>query len=110
MLDDATIYLMTSAVLFSIGAMGVAIRRNPLVMFMCIELMLNASNLAFAGFARYGTPQSSTNLGGPGDGAMFVFLVMIVAAAEAVIGLGIIIAIFRSRANVDVDELAALKG
>ena len=110
MLDAYSACLMTSAMLFSIGAMGVAVRRNPLVMFMCLELMLNASNLAFATFARYSPAQGTQRLGGADDGTMFIFLVMIIAAAEAVIGLAIIIAIFRSRAAVDTDELASLKG
>lgn len=118
-LNPAHLPLIVSAVLFSIGAAGVAIRRNPLVMFMCIELMLNAANLAFATFSRYSVRaqapladglEVARSLGGHADGAIFVFLVMTIAAAEAVVGLAIIIAIFRSRKEVDADELSALKG
>ncbi len=118
---EAHLTLLLSAVLFGLGAAGVAIRRNPLIMFMCIELMLNAANLAFATFARYSPflpevlPNSaelapSSNLGAATDGAIFVFLVMTIAAAEAVVGLAIIIAIFRTRRQVDADELSELKG
>ena len=111
MTDLAQGYLALSAILFALGAVGVCIRRNPLVMFMCIELMLNAANLAFATFCRFGQFSAERGqLGGPADGPIFVFLVMTVAAAEAVVGLAIIIAIFRSRADVDADELASLKG
>ena len=113
--------LILSAILFSVGAFGVAIRRNPLIMFMCIELMLNAANLAFATFGRYSpfVPPVAENgsqlldpsrLGSANDGAIFVFLVMTIAAAEAVVGLAIIIAIFRTRKQVDADELSELKG
>lgn len=120
-MTEAHLTLMLSAVLFGLGAAGVAIRRNPLIMFMCIELMLNAANLAFATFARYSPflpevlPNSAdlaqpSNLGAATDGAIFVFLVMTIAAAEAVVGLAIIIAIFRTRKQVDADELSELKG
>ena len=81
-------YLIVSALLFTIGAIGVLVRRNPLVMFMSIELMLNAVNLSFMAFARF---LNSV------DGWMFVFLVLTVAAAEVVVGLAIIVSIFRSR-------------
>ena len=94
-------YLIVSALLFSIGAVGVLVRRNPLVMFMSIELMLNAVNLSFMAFAHF---LNSV------DGWMFVFLVLTVAAAEVVVGLAIIVSIFRSRRTVDVDELNSLKG
>jgi NADH-quinone oxidoreductase subunit K len=94
-------YLIVSALLFTIGAVGVLVRRNPLVMFMSIELMLNAVNLSFMAFARF---LNSV------DGWMFVFLVLTVAAAEVVVGLAIIVTIFRSRQNIDVDELNSLKG
>lgn len=94
-------YLILSAVLFSIGTIGVLIRRNPLIMFMSIELMLNAANLAFVAFARY-----LNNL----DGQVIVFIVLTVAAAEVAIGLAIIVAVFRARATVDVDEANSLKG
>ena len=105
MVEAPTLYLGLSAVLFALGAIGVGIRRNPLIMFMCIELMLNAANLAFGTFARYGPSLREDR-----DGTIFIFLVMTIAAAEAVVGLAIIIAIFRSRANVDADELSQLKG
>ncbi len=94
-------YLLLSAALFVIGVVGVLVRRNPLVMFMSIELMLNAANLAFVAFARQ---QRAA------DGQIFVFFIMTIAAAEVVIGLGIIISIFRLRASIDVDEVSSLKG
>jgi NADH-quinone oxidoreductase subunit K len=97
----ASAYLIVSAILFTIGALGVLVRRNPLVMFMSIELMLNAVNLSFMTFARF---LDSV------DGWMFVFLVLTVAASEVVVGLAIIVAIFRSRREIDVDELNSLKG
>jgi NADH-quinone oxidoreductase subunit K len=121
-IDPGQLMLILSAILFSLGLVGVCIRRNPLIMFMCIELMLNAANLAFAAFSRYSTlglsnadptqtySNAPTTLGGAADGTIFIFLVMTIAAAEAVVGLAIIIAIFRSRSNVDADDLAALKG
>lgn len=96
-----TSYLVLAALLFGIGATGVMIRRNPLVMFMCIELMLNAVNLSFVAFAR-----SFTDI----DGQTAVFFVMVVAAAEVVVGLGIIISIMRRRPQATVDDLAELKG
>jgi NADH-quinone oxidoreductase subunit K len=94
-------YLIVSALLFTIGALGVLVRRNPLIMFMSIEVMLNAVNLSFMAFAHF---LNSV------DGWMFVFLVLSVAAAEVVVGLAIIVAIFRSRQNIDVDELSSLSG
>jgi NADH-quinone oxidoreductase subunit K len=94
-------FLILSAILFSIGSIGVLVRRNPLIMFMSIELMLNAVNLAFVAFSRY-----LQNL----DGQVFVFLVLTVAAAEVAVGLAIIVALFRSRATVNVDEVNTLKG
>jgi NADH-quinone oxidoreductase subunit K len=94
-------YLIVSALLFTIGALGVLVRRNPLIMFMSIEVMLNAVNLSFMAFAHF---LNSV------DGWMFVFLVLSVAAAEVVVGLAIIVAIFRSRQNIDVDELSSLRG
>ncbi|HEX9069813.1 MAG TPA: NADH-quinone oxidoreductase subunit NuoK [Ktedonobacterales bacterium] len=94
-------YLTVSAILFAIGATGVLIRRNPLVMFMSIELMLNAVNLSFMAFAHFLDTV---------EGWMFVFLVLTVAAAEVVVGLAIIVSIFRSRDNIDVDELTNLRG
>ena len=92
--------LILSAILFSIGVTGVAIRRNAIVVFMCIELMLNAVNVAFIGFA---TAMSSMT------GVMFVFFVLVVAAAEAVVGLAIILEIFRNRGTLNVDEFNLLK-
>jgi NADH-quinone oxidoreductase subunit K len=97
----ASAYLIISALLFTIGAVGVLVRRNPLVMFMSIELMLNAVNLSFMAFARF---LNSV------EGWIFVFLVLTVAAAEVVVGLAIIVSIFRTRRTIDVDELSLLKG
>jgi NADH-quinone oxidoreductase subunit K len=94
-------YLVLAAVLFVIGAVGLLVRRNVLVMFMCIELMLNAANLTFVTFARM-----LTDIGGQ----VIVFFVLVVAAAEVVVGLGIVVAIFRRRANSSADDLHALKG
>ena len=94
-------YFIVSGVLFCLGALGVLIRRNPLVIFMSIEMMLNAANLAFIAFAR--ELQSLT-------GQIFVFFVITVAAAEVTVGLAIIVAIFRGREAVDVDEINLLKG
>ena len=96
-----TSYLVLAALLFGIGATGVMIRRNPLVMFMCIELMLNAVNLTFVALA---TRFSDI------DGQTAVFFVMVVATAEVVVGLGIIISIMRRRPGSTVDDLAELRG
>jgi NADH-quinone oxidoreductase subunit K len=93
-------YLALSAVLFAIGAIGVLVRRNVIVIFMAIEIMLNAVNLTFVALARqFGTI----------DGQVIVFFVMTVAAAEAAVGLAIIIAAFRNRPTVNADELALLR-
>src|SRR5512142_1517864 len=94
-------YTILAAILFAIGAIGVLTRRNPLVMFMGIELMLNAMNLTFVAFSRY-----LQNL----DGQVLVFIVLTVAAAEVAVGLALIVAIFQTRANVDVDDIDSLKG
>lgn len=94
-------YLGLSAVLFTIGVVGVLIRKNPIVIFMCVELMLNAVNLAFITFSR---------VFGQGDGQIFAFFVMTVAAAEVAVGLGIIVAIFRQRHSIDVDDMSEMKG
>ncbi len=94
-------YLILAALLFAIGAFGLMIRRNPLVMFMCIELMLNAANLTFVALA--------TQLGDI-NGQTAVFFVMVVAAAEVVVGLGIIVSILRRKPGATVDDLADLKG
>lgn len=94
-------YVALSAVLFGVGAAGVLLRRNPLVMFMAVELMLNAANLAFTAFARAHNAL---------DGQIFALFVVAVAAAEVVVGLAIIVAIFRRRASIDVDEISTLRG
>jgi NADH-quinone oxidoreductase subunit K len=94
-------YLVLAAVLFGIGAMGLLIRRNVLVMFMCIELMLNAANLTFVTFARM-----LNDVGGQG----VVFFVLVVAAAEVVVGLAIIVAMFRRRAAATADDVHTLRG
>ena len=97
----STWYLILGAVLFGIGMVGVLVRRNPLIMFMSIELMLNAVNLTFVALS---TQLTDIN------GQTAVFFVLVVAAAEVVVGLGIIVAIMRSRSEVSVDDLSALKG
>ena len=98
---DGSWYLALAAVLFTIGAVGLLVRRNVLVMFMCIELMLNAANLTFVTFSRM-----LNDIGGQ----VLVFFVLVVAAAEVVVGLGIIVAIFRRRADTTADDLNVLKG
>ena len=94
-------YLTLAAALFTIGAVGLLVRRNVLVMFMCVELMLNAVNLTFVSFAR-----ELNDIGGQA----LVFFVMVVAAAEVVVGLGVIVAIFRRRPGSTADDLHVLKG
>ena len=94
-------YLYLAAMLFTIGAAGVMLRRNALVMFMCVELMLNAANLAFVTFARLHSQL---------DGQMVAFFTMVVAACEVVIGLAIIMTIFRVRRSVSVDDANLLRG
>jgi NADH-quinone oxidoreductase subunit K len=93
-------YLILSAVLFTIGVIGVLVRRNAIVIFMCIEMMLNAVNLTFITFSRY-----LNSL----DGQVFVFLVMTVAAAEVAVGLAIVVSIFRLKETTDVDEINLMK-
>jgi NADH-quinone oxidoreductase subunit K len=93
-------YVYLSAILFSIGASGVLLRRNAIVVFMCVELMLNATNLAFVSFSR---------MNGNIDGQVIAFFVMVVAAAEVVVGLAIIVTIFRARRSASVDEANLLK-
>jgi NADH-quinone oxidoreductase subunit K len=93
-------YVVLAVILFVIGAVGVLIRRNAMVIFMCIELMLNAVNLAFVAFARQH---------GQVDGQVVAFFVMVVAAAEVVVGLAILMAIFRSRRSASVDDASLLK-
>ena len=94
-------FLALGALLFAIGAVGLLIRRNPLVMFMCVELMLNAVNLTFVSFAR--------ELGDVG-GQVVVFFVLVVAAAEVVVGLGIIVSILRRRPGATADDVSWLRG
>jgi NADH:ubiquinone oxidoreductase subunit K len=94
-------YLVLSALVFSIGAGGVLVRRNPLVILLCIELMLNAGNLALVAFAR---------ANGNEDGQIFALIVMVVAACEVAVGLGLIVALYRRRLPIDVDELRELQG
>jgi NADH:ubiquinone oxidoreductase subunit K len=98
---DVSWYLVLSALLFAIGAAGVLLRRSPLVILLCLELMLNAANLALVAFSR------ST---GNEDGQIFALIVMVVAACEVVVGLGLIVAVFRRRIPLDVDELRKLRG
>ena len=94
-------YLILSAILFCLGAVGLLVRRNPLVMFMCVELMLNAVNLSFVTFSRM-----LDDIGGQ----VVVFFVMVVAAAEVTVGLGIIVAILRRKPGATADDLTLLKG
>jgi NADH:ubiquinone oxidoreductase subunit K len=94
-------YLVVSALIFCIGVGGVLVRRNPLVILLCLELMLNAANLALVGFAR---------AHGDMDGQVFALIVMVVAACEVAVGLGLIVAIFRRRLPIDVDEMRELQG
>ena len=98
---NITWYVVLSAFLFAIGAAGVLTRRNPLVILLCLELMLNAGNLALIAFSR---------MWGNGDGQIFALVVMVVAACEVVVGLGVIVAMFRRRLNIDIDELSELRG
>ncbi len=94
-------YLVVSALVFSLGAAGVLTRRSPLVVLLCLELMLNAGNLALIAFAR---------MHGNGDGQIFALVVMVVAACEVTVGLGVIVAMYRRRLPIDVDELQSLRG
>jgi NADH-quinone oxidoreductase subunit K len=98
---DVAWYLVLSALLFAIGAAGVLIRRSPLVILLCLELMLNAGNLALVAFSRSAGNQ---------DGQVFALIVMVVAACEVVVGLGLIVAMFRRKLPLDVDELRNLRG
>ncbi|HET9187011.1 MAG TPA: NADH-quinone oxidoreductase subunit NuoK [Acidothermaceae bacterium] len=95
-----TFYLYLSAILFTIGTLGVLLRRNAIVVFMCIELMLNATNLALVTFSR---------INGTLDGQVMAFFVMVVAAAEVVVGLAIIVSVFRTRRSASVDDANLLK-
>ena len=95
-----TYYIVLSSILFTIGAVGVLIRRNAIVLFMCVELMLNAANLSLITFSR---------INGSLDGQIMAFFVMVVAAAEVVVGLAIIMSIFRTRRSSSVDDANLLK-
>ena len=94
-------YVALSAVLFTIGTLGVLVRRNPLVIFMSVELMLNAANLALVAFTRVWTIL---------EGQIFVFFIMTVSAAEVAVGLALIVTIFRTKHSINVDEMNSLKG
>ena len=98
---DVAWFLVLSVFIFCIGVAGVLSRRNPLVVLLCLELMLNAGNLALVAFSR---------MVGNGDGQIFALVVMVVAACEVVIGLGIIVAMYRRRLPIDVDEMSELRG
>jgi NADH:ubiquinone oxidoreductase subunit K len=94
-------FLVVSALVFSVGAIGVLTRRNPLVILLCLELMLNAANIALIAFAR---------MWGNAEGQIFAVIVMVVAACEVCIGLGLVVALFRRRLPIDVDEIRELHG
>ncbi len=94
-------YIVLSALLFAVGAGGVLIRRSPLVILLCLELMLNAGNLALVAFSR---------MLADGDGQIFALIVMVIAACEVVVGLGLIVAVYRRRLPLNVDELRGLRG
>jgi NADH-quinone oxidoreductase subunit K len=98
---DVAWYLVLSAILFAIGAGGVLIRRSPLVILLCLELMLNAGNLALVAFSR---------MHGNAEGQVFALIVMVVAACEVVVGLGLIVAMFKRRLPLNVDEMRGLRG
>ena len=98
---DITWYLVLSALLFAIGVSGVLLRRSPLVILLCLELMLNAGNLALIAFSR---------MQGGAGGQVFALIVMVIAACEVVIGLGIIVAMYRNRLPIDIDEMSELRG
>ena len=98
---DITWYLVLSAMLFAVGVSGVLIRRSPLVILLCLELMLNAGNLALLAFSR---------AQGNEEGQVFALVVMVIAACEVVVGLGLIVAAYRRRIPLNVDELRSLKG
>lgn len=103
-MDNVTaLYIGLSVLIFAIGGLGVLLRRSPLAILMCVEMMWNAANLAFVTFARQHAAASH-------DGHVFAFLVITVAAAEVAIGLAIIVTIFRHRERVDIDEITELHG
>ena len=95
------LYLGLSATLFSLGVIGVLVRRNAIIIFMSVELMLNSANLAFVAFARYWHQL---------DGQIIVFFVMVVAAAEVAVGLAVIVAIFKTKKSINVDDISLMKG
>jgi NADH-quinone oxidoreductase subunit K len=95
------LYLALSGALFLLGLLGVMTRRNPLLLLLAVELLLNSSNVALVGFSRYWDVT---------DGQIFALVVMVVAAAEVVIGLGLVVAVFRQRLALDVDQMTSLKG
>ncbi len=94
-------FLVLSVLMFVIGIVGVLVRRNAIVIFMCLELMFNAANLAFVAFASYYNAL---------EGQLFVFFVIAVAAAEVAVGLALMVAIFRAKHSIDVDQMSSLKG
>ena len=98
---DIVWFLVLSAFIFCIGAAGVIVRRDPLVILLCLELMLNGGNLALISFSR---------MHGSEAGQIFALIVMVIAACEVVIGLGIIVAMYRNRLRIDVDEMSELRG
>jgi NADH-quinone oxidoreductase subunit K len=98
---DVIWFLVLSAFIFCIGAAGVIIRRDPLVILLCLELMLNGGNLALISFSR---------MHGGQEGQVFALIVMVIAACEVVIGLGLIVAMYRNRLRIDVDEMTELRG
>ena len=98
---DIAWYLVVSAFIFVIGAAGIVLRRNPLVILLCLELMLNAANIALIAFAR---------MWGNAQGQIFAIVVMVVAACEVCIGLGLVVALYRRRLPIDVDEIRELHG
>ena len=98
---STTWFVVLSAFIFCVGAAGVMVRRNPLVILLCLELMLNAGNLALLAFSR---------AHGDGDGHIFALIVMVIAACEVVIGLGLIVAMYRHKLPIDADELSELRG
>ena len=95
------LYLAVSGAMFLIGLLGVMTRRNPLLLFLAVELLLNSANLSLVGFSRYWNVT---------DGQVFALVVMVVAAAEVVIGLGLVVAVFRQRLALDVDQMSSMKG
>jgi NADH-quinone oxidoreductase subunit K len=98
---DVSWYIVLSSLIFCVGLAGVISRRNPLVVLLSLELLLNAGNLALVGFSR---------MWGNADGQIFALIVMVVAACEVVVGLGVIVAMYRNRIPIDVDEMSELRG